>query len=222
MTSTNRYYLSFCLAAIIAVVAIHTGGCSRPLRGSMEKQGEPAVWKPFDLRPGDYFKYAITDHTQAKEGWITVRVMQKDTNELEARWEGDLGGQQISFTTVAPADRLIELSRPMLIASQPAVPFAATVLSFWWNHVYGFQWKVGARWSAVFQEMIAIGFTLQVEDRCEASGVSGFYGRVMAGGDIFGEVCVSPPVPLPLWVLTKDTQGNPRYEARLTEYAPLR
>jgi len=66
------------------------------------------------------------------------------------------------------------------------------------------------------------GFMLQVEDRCEASGVSGFYGRVMAGGDIFGEVCVSPPVPLPLWVLTKDTQGNPRYEARLTEYAPLR
>src|SRR3989337_3348438 len=118
MTSTNRYYLSFCLAAIIAVVAIHPGGLSRPLRGSMENQGEPAVWKPFDLRPGDYFKYAITDHTQAREGWITVRVIQKDTHELEARWEGELGGQQLSVTTVAPADRLIELSRPMLITSQ--------------------------------------------------------------------------------------------------------
>ena len=218
----NKYYLNFCLAVMIVLTAIHTDGCSHALRSSQVKPIEPAVWKPFDLRPGDYFKYAITDHTQAKEGWVTVRVTQKDTNELEARWEGDLGGKQFSVTTVAPADRLIELSRPMLIASQPAVPFAATVLSFWWNHVYGFQWQVGAKWSAVFQEMIPIGFILQVEDRCEASGVSGFYGQVMSGNKIFGEICVSPPIPLPLWVLTKDTQGNPRYEARLTEYAPLR
>src|SRR3989304_314897 len=107
MTSINSYYRSFFLVVMVVVVAIHTGGCSRPLRGSMEKQGEPAVWKPFDLRPGDYFKYAITDHTQANEGWITVRVIQKDTHELEARWEGALGGQQILVTTAAPADRPI-------------------------------------------------------------------------------------------------------------------
>jgi len=222
MTSINSYYRSFCLVVMVVVAAIHAGGCSRITKGSLKEPSEHSIWKPFDLRPGDYFKYAITDHTQAKEGWITVRVIQKGHPRLEARWEGELGGQQLSVTTVAPADRLIELSRPMLITSQPAVPFAATILSFWWDHVSGFQWRVGARWSVVFQEMIPIGFTLQVEDRCEASRVSGFYGRVIAGSNILGEVCVSPPVPLPLWVLTKDTQGNPRYEARLTEYAPLR
>lgn len=222
MTPVKKHYLTSYLVVIIIFIAIYISGCSHALKGAHVKPAEPGVWKTFEFRPGDQFKYAITDHTQSKQGWVAARVMQKDVNELEATWEGELGGQQFSFTTAAPADRLIGLSRAMLITSKPAVPFAATIISFWWDQVYGTQWAVGAKWSAVFQEMVPIGFTLEVTDHCEASGVSGFYGRVMSGSDIYGEVCVSPALPLPIWVLTRDNEGKPRYEAQLTEYTPLK
>lgn len=210
------------MAAMVVAALNPAGGCRSSLRGGQAKPSAPAVWESFRLRPGDYFKYAIVDHTQAKQGWVSVQVAEKGANELETRWEGELGGQQFSVTTVAPADRLIELSRPALITSPPAVPFVATILSFWWDHVSRFRWEVGATWTAVFPEMVPVGFLLKVEGHCSVAGVTGFWGQVTTGAIPLGEVCVSPQVPLPLSGLTKDTDGNPRYETGLIEYTPAR
>lgn len=113
---------------------------------------------------------------------------------------------------------LIVMSRPAIFTSPNGIPFVSTVLPVWWEKVAGFQWKVGANWSVVLDEMVPAGFVLSVEDYCTAAGQKGFKSKTWAGNVLMSESCVSPRVPLALWVRTYEIGGKPRYEARLLEY----
>lgn len=224
MLSKARLAAPLVLIAVLIASASLTGGCGRRaaiMNGQVKAQpasegDEP--WKPFVLHPGDYFKYTMIDHVQGgKQGWITVQVKEKGEGELEARWDGELDGKKFSVTTTAPSDRLIELSRPQLITSPPAVPFLATILSAWWDHIFGFKWQVGVSRSVLLTEMVPAAFTLTVVGHCNAAGVNGFRGWLTTGAVHFSEICVSPSVPFLLSVLTRSAQGDLRYEARLIE-----
>lgn len=210
-------------AFLIASVSL-AGGCGRQAAGGKD-QGKTAgegneLWKPFALQPGDYFKYTMVDHVQGgKQGWITVQIKEKGEGELEARWDGELDGKKFSVTTAAPADRLIELSRPGL-TTPGAMPFLASVLASWWERVEGLKWQVGANWSVVLDEMMPAGFTVKVEDRCTIAGQAGFRSRFVAGETVMMEACVSPRLPLALSAKVNDVDNKPTYEALLVEYRP--
>lgn len=222
-------------AFLIASVSL-TGGCGRQAAGGKDQGKTPGgndqgqaqqtgedneLWKPFALQPGDYFKYTMIDHVQGgKQGWLTVQVKENEEGELEARWDGELDGKEFSVTTAAPADRLIELSRPGLITKPGAIPFLASVLASWWERVEGFKWQVGADWSVVLDEMMPAGFTVKVEDRCAVAGQEGFRSRFVSGETVMMEACVSPRLPLALSAKVNDVDNQPTYEALLVEYRP--
>lgn len=176
------------------------------------------LWKPFLLRPGDYFKYTMTDHVIKKQGWIEVHIVEKSEEKLEVRWNGVLGGKKFLVTTSGPSNRLIEFSRPDLSSTPGTISFLATVLSSLWEKLEGVQWQVGAKWDIVLDEMAPAAFFVKIDGPCTIAGQEGFSSRFIGDETVLMEACVSPGLPIALWAKTYEGADKPRYEARLVEY----
>lgn len=217
----NFYFVLTAALLLSAAPASYGAGKGKP-KADPELDG--LVWKPFIMQPGEYFRYELIDYTLGKKSvknWVSVQVKDINDGKLEVVWEGeDEGGKKNSVTTKEKVERHVELSRPAVIKIPGATPFIGAVLPMHWERVAGFKWKVGAKWSVVFDEMVPMGFILKVSDYCTVAGHKGFKSRMLAGKVIANTSCISPKIPLPLQVRVNDTNNKPRYKARLLEYRP--
>lgn len=202
-------FIATVMLMAMAVLPLVTSGCG----GSKN-----APWNPFDVKSGQYYRYGVSDLTMDKQGWISVRIKEKE-GELEGQWEGEVGGEALSATTQGVPGRFVEFSRPALTTIPGTTPLLSTVLAPWWENLKGFEFKTGAEWSVALGEMMPASFVVYVEGSCEIAGHEGYSARFKSGQTLMMETCVSPDLALPLQARTYDTAGNVQYEAQLEDYS---
>lgn len=211
----------FALCSVVAsVVATSAVAAGTPDGGSAATPpaSPKAQWRAFALEPGSEFQFEVSspdgEGAKRKVGQFTVQLEGSGSNELAATWSVQMGKAPAkSLRTSELPQSLVERSRPKLIAWPEAAPFLATVLAQWWESYPGFEWRNGAHWPGGPRDVVPL--MTDVVSTCESAGRKGFKGKLTSGKLVVGEVCVDPSLPLPLYAVTFDGQGRPRFEARL-------
>ncbi|MZQ99612.1 MAG: hypothetical protein GT601_18240 [Acidaminobacter sp.] len=193
-----------------------------PQISETEMDGSFQNWQPFNVEPGQYFKYKtkITQSDgQIKEGWFTLKVEGENDDQVTIESEGESGEDKFSFTTTESKDNVfgsVMMSYMMNPASQHVFttiysPFMGG--GMWMMGISQGSIKAGNKWSYT-----ADGKTIsnEVVEMREYAGVKGYFMRYLVDDEIQSEVCLSTEFPLALMSYVK--MDDAIYESELVEY----
>jgi len=185
-------------------------------------EGDFENWQPFNIEPGQYFKY-MTKVTQAdgkiKEGWFTLKVTGESDGQVTIESEGESGTDKFSFSTTDDKDNVfssVMMSYMMNPASQHVFmtiysPFMGG--GAWLMGMSQGKVKVGNKWSYTADGQ---SVTNEVVEMREYVGINGYYMRYLVNDELQSEVCMSPKFPLALMSSVK--MDDMFFESELVEY----
>ena len=179
-------------------------------------------WKPFDIKPGQYFKYntKVTQQDgQVKEGWFTLKVSGEDEDQITIEAEGESGEDTFAFTVTDSKDNVFGSVMMSMLTNPASQHVFSTIYSpfmgggMWLMGISQGNVKVGNKWSyssgghSVLNEVVG---------KRKYAGVEGYYMRYMVDGELESQVCMSPDFPLALMSYLKS--DDVIYESELVEY----
>ena len=179
-------------------------------------------WKPFEVQPGDFFKYKTTitnEDGSVEEGWFTINVIPEDNDLVTVEAAGESGDNSFSFSiTDSREDALSKTMMQMMMN-----PSSTHVISTIYSPFLG----GGAFQMALSTGQIKVGnkssyssdghsMSTEVTGKKTYAGIEGFVIRSEIDGQLESEVCLSPNFPLSLMSHMKmDSQV---FESELVEY----
>ncbi|KDR95757.1 hypothetical protein SAMN02745945_02228 [Peptoclostridium litorale DSM 5388] len=179
-------------------------------------------WKPFELQPGDFFKYetkVTNEDGSVEEGWFTINVIPEADNLVTVEAAGESGDNSFSFSlTDSSEDAFSKMMVQMMMS-----PASKHVMSTLYSPFLG----RGAFHMALSSGQIKVGnkssyssdghsISTEVVEKKAYAGIEGFVIRSEIDGELESEVCISPNFPLSL--MSNIKVENQVFESELVEY----
>lgn len=179
-------------------------------------------WQPFDVQPGQYFKYK-TKVTQAdgqiKEGWFTLKVTGENDNQMTIESEGESGEDKFSFTTTEDKDNVLGSVMMSYMINPASQHVFMTIYSpfmgggMWMMGMSQGKIKIGNKWSYTSNGQ---SVSNEVVEMRKYAGIEGYYMRYLVNDELQSEVCMSPEFPLAL--MSSLRMDDMFFESELVEY----
>lgn len=191
---------------------------------TLAAQGQRMIWRAFDFRDGEHFKYEVVSRTPgtAVKGSVTIDVrIAGGGAELEVA--GERAGEVLPAVRLAfrPGDPS-SFASPEWARDPLGGLLQETLFAAGWAPLFGGrELEPGVRWAARGPNY---WIEVEVSGACRVAGLDGVQGRWVLQGPVpehpEARWCIAPTVPLVLEVETVIPEGQASMALTLVAYRP--
>ena len=173
--------------------------------------GPSDVWKPYQFKKGEYYKFKFTSNDES--GYLTWKVkdVSPDGNTVTVEYGYIMGETQFSGTVTGPKENVY--AQTMMTPVGPII--AMTLYGPYTGYFAGYPLAVGNEWSVTTPEGSA---SVKVEGKVTQAGVEFYKVVYRVDGKVALETCVSPSLAFVGCMVGYDESGNKEFEITLEEY----